>query len=57
MREEECLQSFGGTSRKRERPLRRSRHRWEDNSKVGLGEKWWDVMYFILLVVINLRAL
>jgi hypothetical protein len=41
----------------RDRPLGRSRRTWEDNFKVGLGEKGWDVKDLIRLVVMNLLAL
>jgi hypothetical protein len=32
-----------------ERPLGRSRHRWEDNIRVGLGEAGWEHMDWIHL--------
>jgi hypothetical protein len=32
------------------RPLGRRRHKWEDNSRMDLGEIEWDDIYWILLV-------
>jgi hypothetical protein len=31
------------------RPPGRSRHRWEDNIRLGLTEIWWDVVDWIHL--------
>jgi hypothetical protein len=34
---------------KGQRPLRRPRHRWEDNNGMDLGETGWEVMGWIHL--------
>jgi hypothetical protein len=46
-KEKECIQSFGVKTRYK-LPLRRPRHRWEDNFKMGLRENGQGGMDWIL---------
>ena len=40
--EDRCIQNFGGETLGK-RPLGRPRHRWEDNNKMVLQEKGYEV--------------
>jgi len=44
-----CIQGFGGKP-EGERPLVRSRHRWEDNIEMDLQEVGWGGMDWVGLV-------
>jgi hypothetical protein len=48
-RQERFIQGFGGGTRQK-LPLRRPRHRWEDNIKMDLQELVWGSMDWLGLV-------